>query len=163
MHVERRFTRLRYQVLEALDKNDLGHLTMIYSPSLDLSFLSANTKPGLILVTKEQEAHRTMLELFVKFSYLFWIGNAPSERFKIFENGLTFISMSGMLSSLGIPLLYMEGAAALKAVVLPSMEKLFNSNPNFRFVLSLNEANKGSVYEIVCLFGRFCSRCSRLS
>lgn len=54
-----------------------------------------------------------------------------------------------MLSGLGIPLLYMENSTSLKSVVLSSMAKLFNSNPNFRFVLALNESNKASVDEIV--------------
>lgn len=55
---------------------------MLYSPTFYFSagFNQLYTKNGLITVTKEQEAHRTMLELFVKFSYLFWIGAAPSER-----------------------------------------------------------------------------------
>lgn len=43
----------------------------------------------------------------------------------------------------------MENSTALKSIVLSSMEKLFNSNPNFRFILSLNESNKTAVDEIV--------------
>lgn len=56
---------------------------MLYAPNTVFSqdFSSATGKTGLTTVTKKQEAHRVMLELFVKFSYLFWIGIAPPERY----------------------------------------------------------------------------------